>query len=149
MKHRAFTMIELLVVVAIIGILSVTVMAALGTARGRGNDGGVKGDLSTVQVQGTLYYGIGNTYGSSTSSCTPSGGSVFNDTSTTIEDGVGTALAAAVKHANGGDVQCRSNGSAFLVAAKLTNNNYWCIDSVGTATEKTSAPGSSQTNCSY
>ncbi len=149
--NRAFTLIELLVVIGIIGFLAAVVSSSLIGAKQRGNETALKSDLSTIQVQGSLYYEIGRTYGATTSSCAPTSNSVFKDSSTTIEDRIGDAITAAQGHANGGsaEVYCRASATAFAVAGKLPNNKFWCIDSIGTAKEKDTAPGSSTTNCNY
>ena len=152
---RGFTLIELLVVVGVIMLLMSIVMVSLSGARGQGNTAAVQGDLSTIQTQGVLYFEIGRTFGAtntgSGASCAPSSDGVFRDESTTIEDRVGAAIAAAQTHANGGaaEVYCRSTATAFLVAAKLPNEKYWCVDSIGSAKEKDTAPGNTRTDCNY
>jgi len=147
---RGFTLIELLVVVAIIGVLVSAVLVSVSASKGRGNDTAVKSNLATIQVQGVLYYGLGNTYGAtntgSGASCTASG-TLFKDTTTTVEDIIGNSVTAAIKAAQGGTVVCRSTSTAFLVAAQTSNGKYWCVDSVGHAVEEASQPGNTTTVC--
>ncbi|MEO5635181.1 MAG: prepilin-type N-terminal cleavage/methylation domain-containing protein, partial [Candidatus Paceibacterota bacterium] len=50
-KKAGFTLIELLMVVAIIGLLSAIVLAALTSARSKGNDGAVKANLRNALSQ--------------------------------------------------------------------------------------------------
>lgn len=151
MKHtRGFTLVELLVVIAIIAILVAAVLTSLSGAKGRGNDTSVKANLATIQVQATLYYGIGNTYGvantgANAAACTTAS-TVFNDAATSVDDTIGNSITAATKAANGNVINCYSNGSTFWVAAKLANNQYWCVDSIGSALA-TSSPNSSETSC--
>ena len=61
-KQSGFTLIELIVVVAIIGILSTIVIAFLGNARAKSKDNAVKSELNQVRTQAELYYATGSTY---------------------------------------------------------------------------------------
>ena len=160
---RAFTLIELLIVVAIIGILSAVVLASLSGAKSQGNDTALKADLATIETQATLYYGIGNTYcelgnsscinnpnivfASGSAGCTTVG-SVFNDDSTTIDSPIGTAITAAVKDVGGSSskVVCQIRSQQFLAAGKLTNGTWWCVDWTGTSTVEASI-AASKTSC--
>jgi prepilin-type N-terminal cleavage/methylation domain-containing protein len=149
-RTRAFTLIELLVVITVIFILAAAVLASLSGAKGRGNDTSVKANLATIQVQGTLYFGIGNTFGVSNTganaaACTTAS-TLFKDAATTIEDTIGNAITSATKAAKGNNVFCRSDASTFWVAGQLANNQYWCVDSVGNALA-TSAPTTVETRC--
>ena len=56
MKQRGFTLIEILIVVAIIGILSSVILIGLGSARARARDARRIADLREVQNALELYY---------------------------------------------------------------------------------------------
>ncbi|MEK7185085.1 MAG: type II secretion system protein, partial [Patescibacteria group bacterium] len=65
MKTKAgFTLIELMVVIAIIGLLDSVVLASLNSARNKGADASIKGNLDTVRKQAALFYDSnGENYG--------------------------------------------------------------------------------------
>lgn len=135
--RKGFTLIELLVVIAIIGILATVVIASISGSRGKGKDTAVKSDLGSAQVQASLYYNIGMTFGAATTSCVPASGSVFNDTTTTVDDVIKAAIADATKNANGNTIVCRASATAWAIGAKLDlpGNRFWCVDSRGAARE--------------
>lgn len=61
--HKGFTILELLIVLAIIGILTSIVLVATGDARTRGADAGIKSNLDTVRNQAEIFYlNNGNRY---------------------------------------------------------------------------------------
>ena len=64
MKHqsRGFTLIELMVVVAIIGLLSSVVLASLNTARSKGNDAARMQNVKALGTAMELYYSDNNSY---------------------------------------------------------------------------------------
>ena len=124
--NKGFTLIELLVVIAIIGILSGVVLTSLGTARSKGSDAAVKGDLDGVRASAQLYFdgAGGQSYGTA-SDCTTG---VFADSK------VSQAITSA-GIAGGGSPLCSSNGSAYAVAVplKTAGAGDWCVDSTGQA----------------
>lgn len=132
-----FTLIELMVVIGIIGLLASIAVAAFGPARGSGRDASVKANLAQIQVQGSLYYNIGTTFGTVTQSCTPAAGSLFNDTTTTVDDTTRAAIAEATKQAKDNAIVCKATATMYAVAAKINSGKYWCVDSRNAAREIT------------
>lgn len=135
-QNKGFTLIELLVVVAIIGILASVVLASLNSARGKGTDSAIKGELSSIRAQAEIYYDTEGNYGdNATALCTAE---MFTDPTM-------AKLLASVDNRNGGstafdNVSCSTSGSAWAVAAKLTQNDgVWCIDSSGASQGKNNA----------
>lgn len=55
-SQKGFSLIELLMVIAIIGLLSSVVLGQLSTARGRARDAKVRSDLHQIQVAMQFYY---------------------------------------------------------------------------------------------
>src|SRR3989344_1173069 len=149
LKHsfcrRGFTILELLVVVAMIGILSAIVLTSLSKARYKGGDGGVKSNLRNAISQGEIFYGTNtaavNTY---TGVCTnpgPVGGAK------TVAEHMLAAVKAAglttyVTNAIGTGATATCNDSATLWAAEVPLrgagvNQMWCVDSSGKSKQET------------
>lgn len=80
-KHdqTGFTLIEILIVVAIIGVISGVVFTALSQARLKGRDSKRKGDLVQLQKALEIYYNTNNRY-----PCTGDSGAVPNNCGGTI-----------------------------------------------------------------
>ena len=58
-----FTLLELLVVVAIVGILTTVVLVSLNSARSKGQDSSIKTQMTSLRTQADLYAsGNGNSY---------------------------------------------------------------------------------------
>ena len=106
---RGFTLIEVLVTVAIIAILATVVLASLGAARSRGNDTAIESNLRNAVGQGEIFWNTNtanpNTY---TNICT---------------NGV-------VGGVNG-------VGNAVLTAAKLDGLSSYAIGAIGTTSTAT------------
>jgi prepilin-type N-terminal cleavage/methylation domain-containing protein len=61
-SKKGFTLVELMVVIAIVGLLSSIVLSSLGTARGKARDARRFEDLKQMQLALDLYYSFNKAY---------------------------------------------------------------------------------------
>jgi len=148
-KGGGFTLVELLVVVAIIGLLASITMGYLGSARKKGNDTAVKANLATARSESEIFYLSNN------NSYLPAGGANITGTCPTVYNASGTnmlskdkaifdALTEAIKRGNGSSCYNKADFWAIAVGLSLTDNTSWCVDNQGTA--KVAGPVSSAIN---
>lgn len=62
MRNKGFTLVELLVVLAIIGILGSIVIASTGASRGKAHDTRRASDMREIQIGLALYYDVNKVY---------------------------------------------------------------------------------------
>lgn len=114
-NNKGFTLIEMLVVVAIVGILSATVLTALGPSRNKAKDARIISALQQIRVIAeTLYDGTSGKYPSNLGS-----NSKITNASTEITNNGGLHLTISV------------SSTTFAVSTQLNSGNYYCVDSVG------------------
>lgn len=120
-KQKGFTLVELLIVIAIIGILSAIVITSLNKARASGNDGKVKGQIANLRAATDVYYqNHGNSFKGLCS--VPMG-----DVSGTYQ------LLQTSNYPVKTTLDCGDDDSVYSVAASMSGNAAWCVDSDGTS----------------
>jgi type II secretory pathway pseudopilin PulG len=140
-------LIELLVVVAIIGILASVVLANLNSARTKGADAAIKAGMSNMRAQAELFYDANGVY---TDVCQPGGTnsayppllSAAQKLLQTNTPGVASTDAFAYSAAGAANSSvCHDSGTAWAAITSLkvptTANAGWCVDSTGAAREAT------------
>ncbi len=154
MKSKGFTLIEILIVVAIISILTGVTLAALGSARGKGDDTSIVSTLGNARTQAELYYSNNGNYGIGTASpggsyslCNSGSGThIFN----TSPSGLLNAL-KSVARTNGATlgtdmIVCAASSndssvfSSWAIMASTSKSN-WCVDSTGQSKEEVPGVG--------
>jgi general secretion pathway protein G len=130
MKNKGFTLIEMLVVIAVIGILSATVLTALGPARNKAKDTRIISALSQVMSVAETYYS--GTY----TGLTVSNPSQMGPLTTDITTNSGNLV-----------VNVSGDGRSYAAYSALASDStkYYCVDSAGTSKSENSNPGAATT----
>jgi prepilin-type N-terminal cleavage/methylation domain-containing protein len=126
--QRGFTLIELLVVIAIIGILSSVVLASLNSARDKGADAAIRGNIGGIRAQAELVFD-------------DNGGQTYVTGLFTTDNASRNAVTAADSANGAGLVATTSSTTGWAASAQLKSNTalWYCVDSTGNATATTQA----------
>lgn len=131
-KNKGFTLIELLVVIAIIGILVSVVMASLNSARTKAADAVVKGDMSSIRTQASIWYeengNVYNNTGVATNTCNAEG-TLFS--SQKITDFISQITLQSDPTST---MSCYTTDVGDKWAMSITTlkgGGTWCVDSLG------------------
>jgi prepilin-type N-terminal cleavage/methylation domain-containing protein len=118
MKNKGFTLIEMLVVIAVIGILSATALTALGPARNKGRDARIRSNINQIAAVAESKFD-GNQY--------PTSG----------DPDISALIADTNKYNGGGGTTYNVNSDAFAAWSRLASapNVLYCVDSTGRRVE--------------
>jgi len=117
---KGFTIIELLVVVAIIAVLAAIVLVNVTQYINQGKNAAVKGNLASVLTNGAVFYDANGSYSGFCAS------SYFTNPSAAITSAGGTAICTA-KSDNTAWCGC----STLKVTTAEPANSTFCVDSTG------------------
>lgn len=127
----AFTLLELLIVVGIIGILASLIIIAVGGAKQRALDSSIKANLSQVRQEAASLQAESNSY---TGLCS---GGTLNEGNPNL-----ALVEQEVMKRNGQqNVVCYADATSYCVQSPLASGGEFCIDVEGRAS-------TTQTNCS-
>ncbi len=151
---KGFTLLELLVVIAVVAMLSAIMMSWLGFARGNGANAGMKTDLAQMRTQGNIYATANGNFGTaadSTGACTGAGtnNTIFADSK------FASIISALQIHSSGGHTAtCYSavgGNPSWVVSIQLyapqNGNNYVCTDSTEVIKYYASTPSTNSGLC--
>ncbi|MCL4400330.1 type II secretion system GspH family protein [Patescibacteria group bacterium] len=126
-----FTLIEMLVVIAMIGLLSAVLLVALGPSRKKAQDTRIISDLN--QVRNLMEVNYNPSTGSYSS---PYGSLNYTNLQNDIAN-------------NGGSLQASTTVSSYVYYSRLSSSpsSYYCVDSNGFSAIMTSTPAVSKGVC--
>ena len=140
-NNKGFTLIELMVVIAIIAVLSGVVLAALSSSNSKGNDSKIQSQLKSMVNQANLFLGTMGTgyvpaiaYQPATipgawPGGTPASGTLFNDNTISSNSlyNLASKLPSSVYIYYGWDGVAPISGGRWFFASTLSDGAY-CVD---------------------
>lgn len=117
-----FTLVELLITIAIIGILTAVVLAALNDARQDGVDAKIKSELTAISKRAAIENSVNLTYDT-----------VCGSNGIATSSNILIILDAIDQFASSTPI-CNSSTGAFAVSAPV-GTAHWCVDSLGSTRE--------------
>ncbi len=139
---KAFTLIELLIVIAIIGVLASIILASLNSSRDKGSDTGMKTAINSLRSAGNIIFNEYGCFAGSSGGCngTNLGPGACSTPGSTIFSNLEFAkITAPYRTSSDFITSCSSTTgqTAWAIAIRLKSNTTkaWCVDSLNTAKE--------------
>jgi prepilin-type N-terminal cleavage/methylation domain-containing protein len=111
-NNKGFTLIEMLVVIAIIGLLSSVVLVALGPSRNKAKDARIISSVNQVQALMEVAF---------TNGAYPE----------TVPASTATLVADALSNGGTLSIPIATGGTAYMAFSNLNSGGYFCVDSTG------------------
>ena len=126
-SSSGFTIIEVMIVIFILGVLAVTIIGNINTARDNGRDASIRQNLSNIRTQAQVYYEDNLNYGDILSGTCNTG--MFSNSV------VQAMITEALLRSDDTSARCTSDNDdgtadeAWSIELVLSNGGYWCVDS--------------------
>ena len=150
-----FTLIEMLVVIAMIGLLAAVILVATGSARSSAADAAMKEGLNSARQQAELFAAANN--GVYTNVCTATQAnnglaSILAGALSSSGQSAGVVNTTAATANQWNNITCHENGNSWAVQAPYRAStsaapSFWCVDSLGISKTTATALGGSVFAC--
>jgi len=119
--RQGFTIVELLVVVAIIAVLTSVVLGSLREARDDSIEAKIKSEMLLLNKRASLEESTTLTF------------DVVCGSNGVPQSAPMLALINSIETFSGQSIVCNSDTEAYAVSALVASSSYWCVDSLGSS----------------